>query len=99
MAYHLKRVNAHAERRELSTSVLGDFIKFPNYQKQESKVDVLSYVLMSALCYHTSNHYKFNILGSTYEKANANSYPICLRNRLYWWNPRAKVINLFVNRV
>ena len=25
-AYHLKRVNAHAERRELSTSVLGDFI-------------------------------------------------------------------------
>ena len=37
MAYHLKRVNAHAERRELSTSVLGIIVKFPNYQKARIK--------------------------------------------------------------
>jgi hypothetical protein len=36
----LKRVNAHAERRELSTSVLAIFFNFADFGIQESKVDV-----------------------------------------------------------
>ena len=37
----LKRANAHAERRELSTSVLVQLMKIlPIFEQQESKVDV-----------------------------------------------------------
>ena len=46
-AYHLKRVNAHAERRELSTSVLGDCCLIPQLSNNKNlKVDVLTYVLL-----------------------------------------------------
>ena len=46
---HLKRANAHAERRELSTSVLDyDSVNLPIFRIQESKVDVH---LMSFLYY------------------------------------------------
>ena len=43
---NLKRANVHAERRERSTIVL-DYVSFnsPIVGKQESKVDVQSYVL------------------------------------------------------
>ena len=42
----LKLVNAHARRRELSTLVLVHFLEnFADFREQESKVDVLSYVL------------------------------------------------------
>ena len=44
---NLKRVNAHAEQRELSTSVLDCFFKFPNYQITRIKSGRSSYVLMS----------------------------------------------------
>ena len=66
ITYHLKRVNAHAERRELSTSVLGDSSNSPIIQIQESKVDVQSYVLMSVLCYHTQLlfHYYYFVFGN-----------------------------------
>ena len=48
---NLKRVNAHAERRELSTSVLDYVLSIlPIFEQQESKVDVLClYVLMSVV--------------------------------------------------
>jgi len=47
---NLKRANVHAERRELSTSVL-DYVQYilPIFEQQESKVDVLSYVLFNYL--------------------------------------------------
>ena len=48
----LKRVNAHAERRELSTSVLGDSSNSPIIQIQESKVDVQFYVLFIFISAH-----------------------------------------------
>ena len=43
-----KRVNAHAERREQSTSVLDNSLKFADFEQQESKVDVQC--LMSHIC-------------------------------------------------
>ena len=47
----IKRVNAHAERRELSTSVLYGFVKFPNYQKARIKSG--RSVLCPYVCYVT----------------------------------------------
>ena len=37
IAYHLKRVNAHAERRELSTSVLDDFRLIPQLSENKNQ--------------------------------------------------------------
>ena len=37
---HLKRVNAHAERRELSTSVLDDFCQLAIFRDKNLKVDI-----------------------------------------------------------
>ena len=45
IAYYLKRVNAHAERRELSTSVLGNFRLIP--QLSENKNQKWTFCLMS----------------------------------------------------
>ena len=48
--YHLKRVNAHAERRELSTSVLGDCCLIPqlsNNKNQKWTFSLMSYCLLS----------------------------------------------------
>ena len=45
MAYHLKRVNAHAKRRELSTSVLGDCCLIP--QLSNNKNQKWTFCLMS----------------------------------------------------
>ena len=36
-AYHLKRVNAHAKRRELSTSVLGDCCQIPQLSNNKNQ--------------------------------------------------------------
>ena len=44
-----KRANAHAERREQSTSVLDRCFEIGDFEQQESKVDVLC--LMSFYCF------------------------------------------------
>ena len=48
---HLKRVIAHACRREPSTSVLDDFLQFADFGKQEQKANASSlcpYVYLSS---------------------------------------------------
>ena len=55
---NLKRANAHAERRELSTSVLDYFLSIlPIFRMQESKVDVLSYVLLFVVMLPYAMHF------------------------------------------
>ena len=56
-----KRVKAHAIRREPSTFVLDSFVKFPNFQKQESKRTLHNKSVISLqLCYHTQ--FRFRVL-------------------------------------
>ena len=50
IAYYLKRVNAHAERRELSTSVLGNFRLIPQLSENKNQkwtFSLMSYYLLS----------------------------------------------------
>ena len=61
--YALKRVNAHAERREPSTSVLVHILLIPQlseYKIQSGRFNV--YVNQSLLCYHR----RCSFIGSTF---------------------------------
>ena len=55
----LKRVNAHAERRELSTFVLDNFLYIGDIRKQESKSGYSSYM---SYCYFISAHRHLNLI-------------------------------------
>ena len=60
--YALKRVKAHAERREPSTSVLVHILQIPQlseYKNQSGRFNV--YVNQSLLCYHR----RYSFIGST----------------------------------
>ena len=60
--YALKRVNAHAIRREPSTSVLVHILQIPQlseYKNQSGRFNV--YVIQLLLCYHT----QYSFIGST----------------------------------
>ena len=50
--YNLKRVKAHAVRREPSTSVLDCIIKFPNCQITRIKADASTYMFILSLLYY-----------------------------------------------
>jgi len=50
---HLKRANAHAKRRELSTSSLATFCQFADFQMTRIKSGRSSLLSLLCLCYVT----------------------------------------------
>ena len=52
IAYHLKRVNAHADRRELSTSVLGDCCLIPQLSNNKNQKWTFSLMFYNLLSVH-----------------------------------------------
>ena len=71
-ANHLKRVNAHAFRRELPTFVLDDSIILAIFENKNLKSGCSSYMSCLLLCYHT--HFCFKGWNTNFNGKDSNFF-------------------------